>query len=232
VFPGSGRPPRRRFRRVRSVRVRRHRTADKRVPAVPDPPGRPRPHRHRVLRNHVLAKPVHVFDGNPLRGALFQAVQAVLPDQRGRVRAQVCYGHRQPVPARVAAVGRLRPRPVRDVRDASHGRRRRGAPDEAPVRPGRGRRPERLVRRPAAVVPVRPVHVDRDRHLQRDVREVHSGQVTGVPLRVADALFIQTVRDRVDDAFHDETGVLMMVLQGVCLSNVVSNRACSYTAAR
>lgn len=60
-----------------------------------------------------------------------------------------------------------------------------------------------------------PVHVDRDRHLQRDVREVHSGQVTGVPLRVAGALFLQTVRDRVDDAFHDETGVLIGL--NVCL---------------
>jgi len=58
---------------------------------------------------------------------------------------------------------------------------------------------------------VRPVHVDRDRHLQRDVREVHFGQVAGVSLRVANALFLQTVRDRVDDAFHDETGVLMVL---------------------
>jgi len=58
---------------------------------------------------------------------------------------------------------------------------------------------------------VHPVHDDRDRHLQRDVREVHSGQVTGISLRVADALFLQTVCNRVDDPFHDETGVLMVL---------------------
>jgi len=140
VFPGPGRPRRHRFRSVHSVRVRRHRSADKRVPPVPDPPGRTRPHRHRVFRDNVLAKPVHVFDGNPLCGALFQPVPAVLQDQRGRVRVQVCDGHRQPVPARVAAFGRRTPtRPVHDGRDATHGRRRRSAPDEAPVRPGRGR---------------------------------------------------------------------------------------------
>jgi len=141
MFQGPGRPQRH-FRRVHSVRVCLDHTADKLVPPVPDPPGRVRPYRHRVLRNHVRAKPVHVFDGNPLRGALFQAVPSVLRDQRGRVRAQVCDGHRQSVPARVVAVDRRtqpRPQPVYAVRDASHGRRRRVAPDEAPVRPGHSR---------------------------------------------------------------------------------------------
>lgn len=140
MFPGPGRW---RFRSVHRVRVRRHHTADKRVPLVPYPSGRPRPHRHHVLRAHVRAKPMHVFNGNPLCGALFQAVPAVLSDQRGRVRAQVDDGLRKPVPVRAAAVGqrtrRRRPSPQDDVRDASHSQQRRAAPDEASVRPGRSR---------------------------------------------------------------------------------------------
>lgn len=91
VFPGRGRQ---RFRRVRSVSVRLHHIADERVPRVLDPQGRWRQHRHRVLRAHVRPEPFHVFFGNPLRGAMFRAVPTVLPDQRGRVRAQVGDGRR------------------------------------------------------------------------------------------------------------------------------------------
>jgi len=63
---------------------------------------------------------------------------------------------------------------------------------------------------------VHPVRDDRNRHLRRDVPQLLAGQVTAVPVRVADALFLQTVRDCVDDAFYDETGVFFfMVLPSV-----------------
>lgn len=75
------------------------------------------------------------------------------------------------------------------------------------MRPGRGRRPQRPIRRPTAVVAVRPVRDDSDRWLRRDIWSVHAGHDKIFLVHVAVALFVQILRDRVDDAFHDETGV-------------------------
>lgn len=54
----------------------------------------------------------------------------------------------------------------------------------------RVRRPEQFIRRPPAVVSVRD---DRHRRLRRVFRRLHTGQVQGVPVRVAGALFVQAV---------------------------------------